>query len=275
MEDIDLTAVIDHFIQDSLNNNFFTTIGKVVATRLENQRVDVQIILSKNTTDGSNTTFTPILGVPLVYPSSNKAMLSFPVNVGDNVLLVFSQRSTDNFKLGSRDVHRPSSNRKMSMNDAIAIPGIFPFPSSPNQESKRKLKHGTQDVCLANNIGGQEVHVNLDSEGNVKVESPGNVEVKAEGNVSVENKGDVSVVNGGNTSVKSKGTVSVDSGSEVSVSIGGDPKLTVTSSSVLSTVPVTAPDFISSGIGKTFNTHIHPQEPDFGGNKENDTGVPK
>lgn len=267
MEDVDLSACLNHFISDSLDNAFFSSIGRVVSANLEQQRVDVQIILNKTTADGSTTTYTPILGVPLMFPSSDKAMLSFPVNVGDNVLLVFSQRSIDNFKLGSRGTHKTPSSRKMSVNDAIAIPGIFPFKDSPNQSSKRKLKHGTQDTCLVNNIGGEEVHINLDSSGNVEIDSPANVSVKA--------KGDVSVENTGTTSVKTQGDVLVDSSSQVVVSIGSSPKMTVTEASILTTVPIVAPDFVSSTLGVSFNTHKHPQEPDSGGNKENDTGVPK
>lgn len=267
MEDISLAGLLTQYSQDAVNRLFTTCVGKVVSNaNLSQGSLDVQVIVNKRTADGEVREYPPVLAVPVLFPSSSSAMLSFPINVGDTVLLVFSQRSLDNFKLGASDCHEPSTNRKYSINDAVAIPCIFPFSKSPNSSSNRSLKHGVKDVCLANNIGGPESHIKIDSSGNVEVESPANVSVKAKGNVSVENDG--------STSVKTVGAVSVDSGATISLSIGGAPKFDLTASQAIFTVPITAPDFINT-VGISFNTHKHPQDPDFGGNKENDTGVPK
>ena len=267
MEDISLTGVLSQVAQESLNRTFTSMVGRVINNSgLEEGRVDVQIIVNKRTTDGEVREYPPILAVPLLWPSSSTSMVSFPVNVGDNVLLVFSQRDIDNFKLGATNCHEPSTNRKYSINDAVAIPCVFPFSQNVSKSSKRKLQHSPKDLCIAHNIGGSEAHINIDTEGTVSVETPANVKVKASKDISVENEG--------NTSIKTTGPVSVDSSATIDLSIGGTPKLSLTASQAVFTVPIIVPDMINTA-GISFNAHRHPQEPDFGGNKENDTGAPK
>lgn len=89
--------------------------------------------------------------VPLVFPSSSSGGMTFPVGVGDEVLLVFSQRSLDEWKAsGVGDIVEKSSDRLLDSQDAFAIPCIFPV-------SKRPANSNPEDTYLWN--GGNEVRI--------------------------------------------------------------------------------------------------------------------
>jgi len=71
----------------------------------------------------------PVLtNVPVVWPRGGGFVLQFPLTVGDFVLLVFSERSYDEWltKGGSRVV--PQAERRHHLTDAVAIAGVYPDP---------------------------------------------------------------------------------------------------------------------------------------------------
>ena len=112
----------------------------------------------------------PILSVPVVFPSSLTSAFTFPVNVGDTVLCVFSQRGIDNFKQGDGSPTRPTDYRKFDKRDAIAIPGLFPFGKSVNDPGKRTFAHNTGDAVISHNIGtSNEVEIRLKASGDMVI----------------------------------------------------------------------------------------------------------
>ena len=121
----------------------------------------------------------PILAVPLMFPASSTSAFTFPVNVGDTVLCVFSQRGLDTLKVGTGKFVTPSDFRKFDKRDAIAIPGLFPFSASINKQSNRTLPHSTSDAVIAHNIGtGAEVQIRMTPAGDVLIQSPTKVTVQ-------------------------------------------------------------------------------------------------
>ena len=64
--------------------------------------------------------------VPVVFPRSGAHSLTFPVETGTPVLLVFSQRSLDDWlDMGGETIL--TDTRLHNINDAIAIPGLYPL----------------------------------------------------------------------------------------------------------------------------------------------------
>lgn len=61
--------------------------------------------------------------VPVVFPGAGAFSITFPVTKGDTVLLIFSQASIDKWLSRGDDVD-PLDDRRHSLNDAIAIPGL-------------------------------------------------------------------------------------------------------------------------------------------------------
>lgn len=144
---------------------------KVVNVYNDNQQQKVDVIPSTNNLlkDGTGEPGMQILGVPVIFPGSMATLISFPINAGDTVLCVFAQRSMDNFKIGSGEPTTANDYRKFSDQDAVAIPGLFPFGKSLNTPQIRKFPHeSNRDLCIAHNIAsGTEVNILLKQSGDL------------------------------------------------------------------------------------------------------------
>lgn len=69
-----------------------------------------------------------INAVPVVFPGAGGFRLTFPIAAGDTVLLVFSDRSIDEWQdLGTETT--PQDVRRHALSDAIAIPGLHSHTS--------------------------------------------------------------------------------------------------------------------------------------------------
>lgn len=91
--------------------------------------VDVKPLLKEDATaeDGSRIVESlPVVpNVPIVFPGAGGFCVTFPVNVGDFVLLVFADRSLDKW-IGSGSEVDPVDPRRHALSDAFAIPGARP-----------------------------------------------------------------------------------------------------------------------------------------------------
>lgn len=74
--------------------------------------------------------------VPVLFSGSGGRGTSFPLKKDDSVLLIFSQRSLDDWLVKGGEVKLTDS-RLHNMTDAIAIPGIL-----PSSEARSGLKEG-------------------------------------------------------------------------------------------------------------------------------------
>ena len=114
----------------------------------------IQLLL----TDESKVTRSPIVDVPVVFPSGGGFTLLFPLKKDDSVLLVFSQRGLTDFKKSFKEAS-PEPMRILSEIDAIAIPGF-----------------GALSVTLATTTGAALQKENADTY--IKIES-NSIELKA------------------------------------------------------------------------------------------------
>ncbi|MGF6221668.1 hypothetical protein AB7M26_004450 [Pseudomonas sp. F-14 TE3482] len=173
--------------EDTLNSmidqkqaRMFTSMPAVITgVNLDSMSVNVQPAINELYSDGEVEEFPEILSVPLIMPGSRKALVSFPVEVGDTVMLIFAQRSMDNFKLGNGRPTQPNDYRKHDMQDAIAIPGLFTFGNSANKPSSRKWSHNTKDVVIVANIGGNEAEIRIAESGDITMNTEFKVNVNA------------------------------------------------------------------------------------------------
>lgn len=168
-----MESILSDYIQTQFQINMaemYTALPCIVTNvvgSFENQRVDVQPSINTLYKDGTSEEHTQILGVPVLLPGSQTSMVSFPINVGDTVMCVFSQRSMDNFKIGNGRPTVPNDFRKFSDQDAVAIPGLFSFANSVNRPGIRKYPHNPKtDLVIAHNIAsGTEVMIHLKQNG--------------------------------------------------------------------------------------------------------------
>jgi hypothetical protein len=161
-----LTDGIEHHME----NFHFSIPAIVIRSDLVNMEVDVQPSLNIKMFDGSGSSERPsILNVPLIYPSSKTAGFTFPVNKGDTVLLVFSERGLDAWKGGNGYPSTPTDFRMLDYKDAVAIPGLMPRGRSINNPDKHVLTHNTSDTVMFTNLGGSESEVRLKADGSIEI----------------------------------------------------------------------------------------------------------
>lgn len=183
MRDTSLTDILEtHFnIRQAEMYTAMPCVVTAVVGDMKNQRVDVKPAINTLYKDGTSEEHTQILGVPVILPGSKTTLISFPIEVGDTVLCVFSQRSMDNFKIGNGQPTVPNDYRKMSDRDAIAIPGLVPFAKSLNNPAVRLWEHNTSDLVISHNIGSA-------TEAEIRIKPSGDVIVNTDFNVIVNSK---------------------------------------------------------------------------------------
>lgn len=176
MEKISLDSAIETFVDFKISKLYTAIPCRIVAIRtsLEDQRVDLQPLPNRKLRDGSSKEQPTVLNVPVIFPASKTASVTFPLDVGDIVLCVFSQRSLDDFKASTgAETYTARDNRRYDVTDAMAIPGLFPFSDAINNPSKRKWSHSTRDMVMVNNIGQS-------TENEIRLKENGNIEVKTD-----------------------------------------------------------------------------------------------
>lgn len=171
MIDVDLMDIIRTQFKIDMSDVYTAMPCKVVNVYQDNKQQKVDVIPSVDNLlkDGSGEPGMQILGIPIIFPGSSTTLISFPINNGDTVMCVFSQRSMDNFKIGNGEPTTANDYRKFSDQDAVAIPGLFPFGKSLNNPQLRKYPHDSnRDLCIAHNIAsGTEVNIVLKQAGNL------------------------------------------------------------------------------------------------------------
>ena len=162
-------------------NNVYTSIPAVVVNvhnSFNDQRIDVQPSINTKYKNGSSKEHPTILHVPVIMPSSSTSAILFPLNVGDTVLLVFSQRGLDVFKSGNGLPSTPTDFRKFDKRDAFAIPGAVPFAKAPNNPAKHTNTHSTSDMVVVHNLGtAEECEIRLKQSGDINITTSANVNV--------------------------------------------------------------------------------------------------
>ena len=143
---------------DSRVSNIHTAMpGRVVSYDPSTNRASVQPNGDYKSEDGRNIQYPIIHNVPIQFPmgQGGTAGITFPINAGDGCLLVFSETQNDDFLGGNKGDSEDS--RRHSLNDAIAIPGVYAGAAPSN------VSH-PGDVCVF--IGGTMLRI---SDGSVEI----------------------------------------------------------------------------------------------------------
>lgn len=170
--DMTMESAMIAFFEHQMRKVYTAIPAVIIAVRSdEKQSIDVKPLVNQVFADLEDDTEHPVLlHVPLIYPSSSTSAVTFPVYPGDTVMLVFSQAGTDVFKSGDGTAQPPPDNRRFSIRDAVAIPGLFPFGSAINQVSKHTLPHSTDDLVVFHNLGtSAECELRMKQSGKIEV----------------------------------------------------------------------------------------------------------
>src|SRR5690606_25141985 len=159
-----LTDAVKYAIDFNLANVHTCLPAQIISYDYQKKKAQVKPVISKRWTDGNFSEMPIINGVPVIFPSSGGASLTFPVKEGDFCLLVFAERNIDLWKTEGRQ--NPMDSRKFNLSDAIAIMGITPF----FQESKAE---NNQDVLLTY----QNSKVRIKESGEIQLETSGKIAI--------------------------------------------------------------------------------------------------
>ncbi|MFH0902151.1 MAG: Gp138 family membrane-puncturing spike protein [Pseudomonadota bacterium] len=121
--------------------------------------------------EGGSRSDAPVGDVPVLYPGTMRSQVRFPLAKGDQVLLVFLDRASDDWALAlltsevsSPKEKRPAERRFHDLTDCIAIPFCTAVPANRAVAIDRLVvRHG--DVTLALTDAGEAlVHDGVDGE---------------------------------------------------------------------------------------------------------------
>jgi phage baseplate assembly protein gpV len=131
------TTIIDAQKRDILRELNCVKIGVIVSydpgeVGIRPPTASVQIAQEQVTsvdTDGNKTfaSYSPLELVPVYFPGGGGFSLTFPVNVGDECLLLFNDRQLDNWYLNGAG-NPPTLNNLHDLSDAIALVGMRSCP---------------------------------------------------------------------------------------------------------------------------------------------------
>jgi hypothetical protein len=126
--------VTESTIEAKIRSDVYTMLpAKVVS--VENfstkQTISVQPLIGRLYQDGVNLIPQQIDNVPVIFPSAGGAIMSFPIQAGDGVSLLFSMRDLDNWEdSDGQEVLATPSTRHHSVTDAVAIAGLYTTTSN-------------------------------------------------------------------------------------------------------------------------------------------------
>lgn len=133
-----MAEVIKQAIETRLSDLHTALPGTITRYDSAKQQCDVQPNIKRKYVTGQLVDIPVIPNVPVVFQRSEKAFISFPLKAGDQVLLVFSERSLDRWLVSGGQVD-PADPRKHHLTDAVAVPGLYPF-SKPVTASSDALR---------------------------------------------------------------------------------------------------------------------------------------
>jgi len=130
--DIDLVEAMGFWLNSKLENIHTSLPGKIEKYDEDTETADVLPSLSKITIKGKEVALPVISGVPVIFPSGAAFKLSWEVQKGDGVLLIFSEVALGAWVNSNGDKQvSPEGNHRFSETDAMAIVGLSPKVIEP------------------------------------------------------------------------------------------------------------------------------------------------
>lgn len=158
--------------------------GQVISVNLQDNTLEIQPTIQGQIQlpDGSYqyVNLPPLPDVPICFPNAGGFVLTLPIAIGDEVLVVFSARCIDAWWQSS-GVGKPMESRMHDLSDAFAIPG-------PRSKPKAITGISSTNAQLRNESG--DTFLEIAPGGNIKLTATTKVDVVApiinlEGNVVV------------------------------------------------------------------------------------------
>lgn len=166
---IDFVTEVKALVKEQINNMHTALPGEIVSIDKNAGLVSVKPKAQMQFSNGKTLEFPIINGVPIVMPQSaiSQSAIVFPVNVGDQCLLIFSEQALDYwFETG---ITAPQV--KYGLLGAIAIPGLLRTQTDVFKEALERdaviIKHKNASITLSN--AGIAIRGDISVEGNLLI----------------------------------------------------------------------------------------------------------
>lgn len=148
IEVTDLAGLLRLALDDFAAKTHTAIPGAIVSYTAASKQASVQPLVQKRIWQDGQLTAIPlpvIYDVPVQFPGTSRAQISFDLQKGDTGMIVFSEASLDAWLQGSGAQTDPQDDRRFNLNDAIFVPGVSPFgaPGIPGVSSGLLLQYGS------------------------------------------------------------------------------------------------------------------------------------
>lgn len=133
--------------------------GTVVSYDRTTQTATIRPAIRQTYRDGSGKLTTEKLpdipSVPVLFPTSAAASLTFELAAGDPVILVVGEASTDEYRTSGAEDNTPQDVRRFDLSDSVAIPGGRPVGSTDYADGAAVLR--SDDIRLGSSAASDFV----------------------------------------------------------------------------------------------------------------------
>ena len=182
-----LSEVLTEAINHMMGGVYTMLPGVVESYDFKAQKAIVRPSISKVIRAGETITPPAIFEVPVIWPRTANAIIHLPLAPGDRVMVIFSCRSLELWLNNAAALSDPGDFRKFDLNDAVAVPGFYPFalqsPAENGQDLLIQHKLATvrlrQDSSIEVEQKASKAMIRIDPAGNVTVDTPVSASVRA------------------------------------------------------------------------------------------------
>ena len=170
---------LQNMVWSEIDSKLHTSVpGIIQSYDPEGPTVEVKPAMKKRYVDGTILEYPTIVSVPVVFPRTARFQMTFPLEKGDGVLLVFSERSIEAW-MKSGKASTPSNTTKFSLTDGIAIPGLFGVGfGSKIEDDGKNVKIAFDDTAVV--LDGKDYEI---TNGQSKISSSGSSTVIGAGGI--------------------------------------------------------------------------------------------
>lgn len=157
-----LAEVIENTILSFMEGMHTCMPGRIESYDFKASKASVKPLLQRSYIDGTTLDIPILRDVPVIFPRTQSAGITFPVNRGDRVLIMFAERSLNIWK-GSGENAVPTDNRKFDISDAICIPGLYSLNTRniAKNNTDTVIHNDDQTITIKSNgdidVGGDSV----------------------------------------------------------------------------------------------------------------------
>lgn len=147
-----LSELLKQAIENRLLDVHTALIARVESYDCKNQQVNVSPVLKRTikSLNGQNIIeqLPMLCDVPVLFPRAGGYFISFPIQPGDFVQLVFNESSIDEWLIGDAGL---AHNERFTLHGAVAIPGVYPESKPIHGAHNRNFVAGKDD--------GLQIHI--------------------------------------------------------------------------------------------------------------------